>query len=55
MKKLFALLYIVLAFSAKGDYWTQKADFGGIKRAGALHFQLMRKVTLAAKKTLLQR
>jgi len=29
MKKLFTLLLIIMAFSAKADYWTQKADFGG--------------------------
>lgn len=32
MKKLFTLILISFAFIAKADYWTQKADFGGLGR-----------------------
>lgn len=39
-KKLFALLGLILTFSAKGDYWTQKADFGGAARYGAVGFSI---------------
>src|SRR3954463_5889323 len=40
MKKLVTLLYIIAAFSAKADYWTQKANFGGGKRAFAFSFSI---------------
>jgi N-acetylneuraminic acid mutarotase len=29
MKKVFIVIYIIAAFSAKADYWTQKADYPG--------------------------
>jgi N-acetylneuraminic acid mutarotase len=42
MKKLLTLLYIMAAFSfsAKADYWTQKADFGGVKRTAPFSFSI---------------
>jgi N-acetylneuraminic acid mutarotase len=44
MKKLFTLLSLSLLFSlTKADYWTQKADFGGTARVGAVGFSIANK------------
>jgi N-acetylneuraminic acid mutarotase len=40
MKKLFTLLLIITAFSARGDYWTQKASFPGIGREHPFSFAI---------------
>ena len=40
MKKLFTLLYIIIAFSAKADYWTQKADFRELEETSCISFSI---------------
>jgi N-acetylneuraminic acid mutarotase len=40
MKKIYALIICCLALSSKGDYWTQKASFGGGVRYAAVGFAI---------------
>ncbi|MEP7168702.1 MAG: T9SS type A sorting domain-containing protein [Bacteroidota bacterium] len=40
MKKLFTLIYLITAFSAKADSWTQKATFAGPNRIGCFSFSI---------------
>jgi N-acetylneuraminic acid mutarotase len=40
MRKIFTLLYIIAAFFAKADSWTQKADFPGTPREDVFSFSI---------------
>lgn len=40
MKIITILFLICSAFFSRADYWTQKADFGGIERGDAIGFSI---------------